>query len=161
MKKLAIIILTIICVFSLFCFFKRDNSNTFFWFDPKDFTVVDEQDTHGGFHGDGSYYLILDCSNNTEKALKIVDGWNKLPLSENLDLIMYGGEKGGITYVYHLSEEAHIPRIENGYYCFMDRNSEAEDPSDDTLLLDRASFNFTIAIYDSDSNKLYYFVFDT
>ena len=98
----------------------------------KDFSVVEELDTHGGFLGDGSYYLILDCSNNKEQALEKVEGWNKLPLSENLNLIMYGGEKDGVTYGYELAEEAHMPSIDNGYYMFEDRHSESNDSRDDS-----------------------------
>lgn len=133
----------------------------FFGFSKDDFTVVDEADTHGGFHGDGSYYLILDCSENREKALENVKGWKELPLSKNLNIIMYGGEKDGMTYGYNLAEEAKIPEIKNGYYYFFDRHSESTDASDDTNLLARASFNFTLAIYDSDTDRMYYFEFDT
>ena len=133
----------------------------YFGFAKKDFSVVDELDTHGGFHGDGSYYLILDCSNGKEKVLKKVENWNKLPLPENLNLIMYGGEKDGVTYGYELAEEAHMPAIDNGYYMFEDRHSESKDSRDDSELFDRYSFNFSIAIYDCDTDKLYYFEFDT
>ena len=128
-------------------------------FYKNDFTVVDELDTHGGFHGDGAHYLILDCSNNVETALKNVEKWKKLPLSEHLEVLMFGGEKNGIAYGYNLSEEAHMPKIENGYYCFMDRQSE--DTSDDSGLFTRYSFNIILAVYDSDTNMLYYFKFDT
>ena len=138
-----------------------DKTTEYFGFVKKDFSVVEELDTHGGFQGDGSYYLILDCSDNKEKALKIVEEWNKLPLSENLNLIMYGGEKDGIAYGYELAKEAHIPKIENGYYIFEDRHSEKADSSDDTQLFNRYSFNFSIAVYDCDTAKLYYFEFDT
>ena len=37
-------------------------------FDKSDYTVVKEEDTHGGFHGDGDYYLVVDCSSDPEKA---------------------------------------------------------------------------------------------
>ena len=130
-------------------------------FAKKDFLVVEELDTHGGFHGDGSYYLILDCSNNKVKALEIVKDWKTLPLTENLNLIMYGGEKDNVTYGYELAKEAHIPKVKNGYYIFEDRSSESKDSTDDTELFDRYSFNFSIAIYDCDTDKLYYFEFDT
>ena len=96
--------------------------------------------------------------------LKIGDGkknWNELPLSENLNLIMFRGEKNGVTYGYELAKEAHIPKIENGYYIFEDRSSESKDSTDDKELFNRYSFNFSIAIYDCDTNKLYYFEFDT
>lgn len=39
-----------------------------FGFQKNEFTIVEESDIHGGFHGDGSYSLILDCSTNKEKA---------------------------------------------------------------------------------------------
>lgn len=120
-----------------------------FGFAKKDFTVVEEIDTHGEFHGDGSYYLILDCSDNKDKALEKVKNWNKLPLSENLNNVMYGNS---------LTEEAHLPTIENGYYKFKDRQTDSTDDSD---LSDKASYNFSLAIYDSDTDKMYYFDFDT
>lgn len=161
MRKIFAIMLALTLINVLSACSADTQSNDYFGFSEQDFTVVEEQNTHGGFHGDGSYYLILDCSNNTEKALKIVDDWNSLPLSENLELIMFGGEKDGINYGYDLSEEAHMPEIENGYYCFRDRHSQAEDSSDDSELLSRSSFNFSLAVYDSDTNRFYYFEFDT
>ena len=140
-----------------------------FGFAKRDFSVVDELDTHGGFIGDGSYYLILDCSDNRDKALEKVKDWNKLPLSENLNLIMYGGEKDGVTYSLDLAEEAKIPKVENGYYIFEDRYlenpedrySENRDTKDDSWLFDRGSYNFSIAIYDCDTDIMYYFMYDT
>ena len=136
-------------------------SDDYFGFSKREFAVVEEQDTHGGWLGDGYYYLILDCSGNADEALKKVAGWNSLPLSENLNLIMYGGEKGGVFYGYELSETAHMPAIKNGYYYFVDRHSEAKDASDDSGLFDRFSFNFSLAVYDSDTNRFYYFEYDT
>lgn len=138
-----------------------NDTQEYFGFAKNDFSVVEELDTHGGFLGDGSYYLILDCSNNKEKSLEMIKDWNKLPLSENLNLIMYGGEKDGVTYGYNLAEEAHMPKIENGYYMFEDRSSESKDSTDDSELFDRYSFNFSIAVYDCDTNIMYYFEFDT
>lgn len=161
MKKFLAIIIVSTFLIALSSCSINPRSDLYFGFSKQSFTVVEEMDTHGGFHGDGSYYLILDCSNNVDAALSNVANWNQLPLSENLNLIMYGGEKDGMTYVYNLSEEAHIPAIENGCYCFKDRHSEANDASDDSGLFSRASFNFSLAVYDCDTNRLYYFEFDT
>ncbi len=133
----------------------------YFGFSKQDFTVVAENDTHGGFLGDGDYYLILDCSDNTEKALENIEGWKRLPMSENLELLMFGGEKNGEAYGYMLSEYAHMPRIENGFYFFEDRFDGAENPCDDSELLSRYSFNFSLAVYDCDTNLFYFFAFDT
>ena len=130
------------------------NTYEYFGFTRRDFSVMDELDTHGGFHGDGSYRLILDCSGNRQEALEIVRGWKPLPLSEN-------GSKAGMWYGYNLVKEANIPTIKNGYYIFKDRHSDSIDRTDDSELFDRTSFNFSIAIYDSDTDIMYYFEFDT
>lgn len=123
--------------------------------------VLNEMDTHGGFHGDGTYYIVLDCSNSDKELQDNISKWNKLPLSENLELIMYGGIKNGITYGYNLSSDANIPQVENGYYYFLDRHSEATNIHSDEELFNRYSFNFSIAIYDSDKKILYYLREDT
>ena len=101
MKFTKIIIVTIIvCLFLTSCNTVGSGQNDYFGFKTSVFTVVDEKDTHGGFLGDGDYYLILDCS-------------------------------------------------------------EAIDKSDDTNLFRRYSYNFSVAVYDLDTNTLYYFEFDT
>lgn len=154
MKKKYLIIICYIIVLTLAVgIFWGATRRDYFGFSKRDFTVIEEADTHGGFHGDGSYYLILDCSENREKALNNINDWNELPLSENLNSIMY---EGG------LAEEVNIPKkVENGYYRFYDRHSESADSSDDSELFDRASFNFSLAVYDSDTDMMYYFEYDT
>ena len=162
MKFAKIIIVTIIvCLFLTSCNTIGSGQTTYFGFKTSVFTVVDEEDTHGGFHGEGSYYLILDCSEETEQATELINDWVPLPLAENLQLIMYGGTKNGVSYAYNLAEEAHWPTINNGVYKFVDRHSEAVDKSDATNLFNRYSYNFSIAVYDLDTNTLYYFEFDT
>ena len=136
-----------------------DITTPYFGFTKKDFEVVEELDTHGGFQGEGSHYLLLDCSDNKEKALEIVRDWKKLPLSKNLNHIMYGEED--INFEINLAEEAHIPKIENGYYIFVDSQAEGKNNGDDSELFNRYSFNFEIAIYDCDTDRMYYFEFDT
>ena len=136
-------------------------SEAYMGFAKSDFTVLSESDSHGGFHGDGVYALALDCSENKEAALDILQDWPSLPLSENLQLILYGGEKNGVSYEYDLAEQAGIPEIKNGYYCFTDRNSKSTDAKDDTELFSRSSYNFSLALYDSDTDRLYYLEFDT
>lgn len=161
MKKLYLSIIGIILILSFAaCSIKQEDSD-YFGFDKKNFTVVEETDHHGGFHGDGKYLLVLDCSENKERASSVLSGWNKLPLSENLDLIMYGGRKNGVSYAFHLAEEANIPKIEHGYYYFCDRHSMSKDSRDDAELLDRHSFNFSLGLYDSDADRMYYYEFDT
>jgi hypothetical protein len=105
--------------------------------------------------------MILDCSQNKAEALAIVQGWRPLPLSESLQVAMYGGTVGEITYGYEFAEDAHWPAIQNGVYKFVDRHFEAKDPADETAFLYRYSFNFSIAAYDFDTDTLYYFEYDS
>ena len=59
---------------------------------------LDEKDTHGGFLGDGEKQVIYKC-NKSFDINNIVKKWNKLPLSENLSIYLYGDAvKNGITY---------------------------------------------------------------
>ncbi len=143
------------------CAAKPDRLKTQLGIDRSDFTVVSETDTHGGFHGDGMSCLVLNCSGNREKAMAAVSGWKPLPLSENLSLIVYGGERDGVSYEYNLAEQWGMPKIENGWYRFIDRDSESTDSGDDTQLFNRASMNFTLAVYDGDTDLLYVCDFDT
>lgn len=107
--------------------------------------VVSAEDTHGGFHGDGLGYMRVhytDGSVTGEMAEN--EHWNALPLPDKFSPFEF------------------VPtEIENGYYWFYDRNSEASTPYDDSELLDRCSYNFTLAIYDSDNNDLYLYIYDT
>ena len=157
--KILTIVAVICCIFSA-CDTIENRRIEFLGLEMTDYTIVEEEDTHGGFHGDGHYYLILDCSENPSQVHEIVKGWKELPLSDNLDLVMYGGVRGDILYGYNFAEDAHLPTISNGVYKFVDRHSEINQ-SDDTNLLDRASFNFSIAVYDFDTDTLYYFEKDT
>lgn len=123
-------------------------------------TIEEEKDTHGGFHGDGEYVVKANCSSEQQKILDQLDDWNKLPLPENLQLIMYGGERYGVTYSYNLAKKANIPEIINGYYYFLNRHSDAiNEHSDD--IFGKSSRNFTIAFYDIDTSMFYYYEEDT
>lgn len=126
---------------------------------------IEYMDDHGGFHGDGEKFakIVFDNKNGLDILSQIEKSnrWNKLPLTENLNLIMYGGVKDNIEYSYNLAEKSEIPEIKNGYWYFIDRHSESLHPEKDNELFDRHSFNFTIAMYDTNNNTLYYFEFDT
>ncbi len=74
---------------------------------------------------------------------------------------MYGGIKDNTEYAYKLADEFNIPRIENGYWLFIDRHGDSVDNYDDVELFNRHSFNFTLALYDAYENMLYYIEFDT
>ena len=131
---------------------------------PKDIKI-EYEDTHGGFHGDGETVAVVEFNNSIGEDIQSEmlnnEGWNKLPLSENLDLIMYGGKKEGMDYAYNLAELLDMPSIENGYWFFDNRHSNSISPKEDSNLFNQSSFNFTIAVYDIDTQTLYYLEFDT
>ena len=132
-------------------------------------TILEESDSHGGSHGDGM--LFQQISFEDDKVLEEIKGnqnWKAFPLSRNIEALVYGvkEETEDCVRMYgpYLTDEnwnTIIPEIQNGYYYFYDRHSDSEDPYNDENVLDRASLNFTLALYDSDHNVLYYVEFDT
>ena len=117
--------------------------------------LIDNSDSPS-FNGDGEYFVKADCSNDNENMLNQIRFWNELPLPEDVRLIMYGGEKNGRTYSYDLADKAGMPEIKNGVYLFDDRHIQS-----DKDFLDRASYNFTVALYDKDLDTFYYYEYDS
>ncbi len=126
--------------------------------------IVSSVDTHGGFLGDGEKITILhfsdkQCLKDIEKSLK----WNAYPLPENLAAIIYGYKdelKGRIILpVVKNEEEAPIvPMVQRGYYCFINREENSSRSIDTIFIRPR---NFTVAIYDLDSDIMYYIEYDS
>lgn len=115
-------------------------------------------DTHDGFHGDGEQIIKINCNENSNDILEQLDDWNEFPLTENLQLIMYGGVRDKMSYEYNLAQKNGIPQITNGYYYFIDRQSNSND---DKEIFNRHALNFTLAIFDVDTNIMYYYEIDT
>ena len=116
-----------------------------------------DEDTHGGFLGDGEYFAKIECDTENES---IKESWKELPLGAEIQKIMtliQCGDKGCLTAF----ERYNIPNIKNGYYYFVDRHSEAVDKHNEEELNNRASYNFSVCIYDSDNKLYYYYELDT
>ena len=62
---------------------------------------------------------------------------------------------------YNVDKEMEMPNIENGYWFFLDRHSKAIDKYEYSEMFDRASSNYSIVVFDTDSNTLYYYALDT
>ena len=125
--------------------------------DASEGVVVESYDDHGGFQGDGTSYAVLSFADEKlEQGIAAPGGWHQLPLTENLETLIYGtrtetaatGPFIGIT----------MPRVENGYWYFYDQQGETED---DSLVLTRSSYNYTFALYDTENDLLYYCEYDT
>lgn len=127
--------------------------------------IISESDTHGGFLGDGKKIVIYYCGDDFNTK-NILNNWKKFP-SENLDIYFYGGAvKNGITYPKKDEENYSIPKLENGYYYFIDNYSKNYNDSDDIYSDDKIldmgrPHNFTLTVYDIDSNYLYFYEIDT
>lgn len=110
------------------------------------------EDTHGGFLGDGTTYI----------RLKFYDGalpenfwydvrWHSLPLTENL--------AGWVPRIN--GEAACALGVQTGWYYFRDRHSEAEHDWDDAPINGRFSYNFTLAVYNTDTQTIHFLKLDT
>ena len=165
MKKLVLLLLMI---FSLVGCGKKDIQSDIsgnIGIDVSRGTVLTDSDSHGGFHGDGMTFQQISFE-DSELSDEIKDNgsWKKMPLSQNIEALVYGIEEDTSSigpYVTDENGDTIIPDIQNGYYYFYDRHSESTEPYNDKDVLNRASFNFTLAVYDSDNHVLYYVEFDT
>ena len=121
---------------------------------------------HGGFHGDGISCVALQFPNSqVADAIAANAAWTPLPLDETAQALAYGvtREDGGEVfsagpYLTDDSGDPLLPGIANGFYRLIDRHSDAGDGQN---LLERASLNVTLAVYDADSDTLYFCEMDT
>ena len=120
-------------------------------------TVDFSYDDHSGFHGDGTMYAVLSFPDDTlEDMISAPGGWYALPLTENLQTLIYGNWTE--TKVIGPFVGVAVPAVEQGWWYFYDRQGETHDDSE---VLNRGSFNYTVAIYDADQNQLIYIEYDT
>lgn len=136
--------------------------------DLTDAVILEETDTLGGFHGDGTACIALELTSIQAEAIQAAVGtephWHALPLTETAEIILYGISEDGWTsgpYLHNDDYEPLVPEVENGCWFFLDRHSQATDNVTDAGVLSRWSFNFSIALYDADSRILYYLELDT
>lgn len=111
-------------------------------------------DDHGGFHGDGLRTDKLQFSTQdgdlVEAHIKSRgDLWNEGFFDDYLGDVVYRNGHG--------ATEADWPRYpEHAYWFFKDRHSQQEK-----ALTERHSWNYTAALFDADTDTLYYLEFDT
>ena len=125
--------------------------------DIKSGKVLTAWDEHGGFHGDGTAYAVLGFSDSSVlEQIENSDDWNPFPLDDTVTILVYGTDGAG-PYLTDENQEPLLPKIRNGYYLLIDRQEDQEEPD----MLKRYSMNFTLAIYDTDTDRLYYCEEDT
>ena len=157
LKKLCLIILLLIIVYIiyLYTFYDYIFYSSIIETPIPMFAKIEEKDTHGGFHGDGEALIKVYFSyKQAEKFIRKIDKnihWNKLPMKDILQTCINN----------NTTDEISVPIIENGYWFFLDRHSKATNKYNYYDMFDRASSNYSIAIFDIDSNVLYIYSLDT
>ena len=162
------IVLLLLMIFSLVGYGKKDiqsDISNSIGIDVTKGTVMTDSDSYGGFHGDGMMFQQISFEDSKlSDEIKDNGSWKPMPLSQNIKALVYGIEEDTSSIGPYLTDEngdTIIPDIQNGYYYFYDRHSESTEPYNDKDVLNRYSFNFTLAVYDSDNHVLYYVEFDT
>lgn len=157
MKKI-LCSLFVICALCSGCGNKQSKIFKSIELDDSKCKIEKEIDSHGGFHGDGDYFARIECSDIDYNELS--KNWKKLPLSEPLVKVteMEQCDDKGCFNIY---DKFSIPVVENGYYYFIDRQNDSKNKFDDTELNNRSSWNFTLAILDTDTGIIYYYELDT
>ncbi len=156
-KRLSLIILLLIIVYIiyLYTFYDYNFYSSLIETPIPMFAKIEEKDTHGGFHGDGEALVKVYFSDKqAEKFIRKIDKnihWDKLPMKDILQTCINN----------NITDEISVPIIENGYWFFLDRHSKATDKYNYYDMFDRASSNYSIAIFDIDSNVLYIYSLDT
>lgn len=162
-KSLFISIFLVICIFSLTACHNDplDSISNEIGIDITHGKEISFFDDHGGFHGDGQTYAVIKFSdNNVLNSIKNASQWKTLPLDETIKTLICGVKDENFNNGPYLADNngnAVFPPIKKGYYLFIDRNNEGSSAN----ILNRFSFNFTITIYDIDTNTLHYGKLDT
>ncbi len=121
---------------------------------------ISNYDTHGGSYGDGTTCIAYRFDDDTVlEEIKSSSEWSEFPLDDTVQALVYG-LSDGTTHVGPMlnDNEGHpiVPEIRNGYYLLIDRQNDTTAD-----ILHRYSFNFTLGLYDTDTNTFYLCELDT
>lgn len=115
--------------------------------------------------GEGRSCIAISFDDDT--VLEEIKGnfeWKAFPLDDTMQALIYGleDETGGTSgpFLSDNQQNALVPDIQNGYYILIDRHTE-KDKATGADILNRGSFNFTVGLYDIDTNTLYSCKLDT
>lgn len=162
MKKIStsFLLLTLLMSVLTACGEKSDKLAEVLGLDISNGEEISNYDTHGGFHGDGTTCIAYRFDDDTIlEGIRSNSEWNEFPLDDTVQALVYGvSDETSQIGPYLTDDEGHqiVPEIQNGYYLLIDRQNEAV-----TDVLDRVSFNFTLGLYDADTNILYFCELDT
>ena len=162
MKKVITSLLILILLLSVLtaCGAKSDEVAKVLGLDVSKGEEISNYDTHGGSHGDGTTCIAYRFDDDTIlEEIKSSSEWSEFPLDDTVQVLVYGLSDGTTQIGPMLNDnEGHpiVPEIQNGYYLLIDRQNDATAD-----ILHRYSFNFTLGLYDTDTNTLYLCELDT
>ena len=166
MKKLGWIGIVLVFVFSLAACGSQEPQEIVseaLGVDASTGSTMSSMDTHSG-NGDGTSFVVLHFDGDEMiKQIKADAAWQPFPLDETVQTRVYGVSDATSSIGPFLTDEdgkALVSEIANGYYRLIDRQVE-EDQATGADILNRASFNFTVGLYDTDTNTLYCCELDT
>lgn len=113
-------------------------------------------ETHGGFNGDGETYyeikLYREFFENYKSTFE--SEWHKLPYTDEISKLT--------------ENQVIAPKVNNGYYYFCNRTPDYNEDGDYVELEDKNIhpsiynvMNYTLAVYDTDYNRMYFYELDT
>ncbi len=112
-------------------------------------TITSSYDTHGGWLGDGTSCFAIQFEGGAVlEEIRSSLEWSEFPLDDTVRAL--------VSMMNGSEEHPIIPEIQNGYYRLIDRQNDATAD-----ILHRYSFNFTLGLYDTDTNILYFCTLDT
>ena len=143
-------ILTIVLIYLLYDNSVYSQIKKEFRIDVTNCKKIKSKDTHGGFHGDGVLFAILDCSQSNETIINQIKEWDTLPITDESILLQF--KRFQLDDFYNDEVKNYdILNKQNGFYYFKGKNQ-----------YDYGDYaNFDIAIYDSDNFVFYYFEYDS
>ena len=97
-------------------------------------------------------FSLIGCGDKDTVAYNLKLNVSSGEVAESFDT--HGGFNGdGATFA---KIKSLIPEIKNGYSMLIDKQDKSL-----TSMLERASLNFVLGVYDTDTNTLYYYELDT
>lgn len=128
-------------------------------------TLEDYNDTHSAMSDGTTFAKIVFADGAVEERIRQDARWNTLPVSETAETLFYGTseERDGTVYsagpfLTDRDGAPLFPKVKAGYWFLLDRQTGF---AGEVVMLNRYSFNFTAALYDSASRTLYFAKLDT
>lgn len=126
--------------------------------------IIKLEDTHSKFHSDGNLLVIVQLTDRSlEKKLADSQEWQAFPLDKTAQTLLYGSKIGDEQvgpFVIDRDGNKLFPPVSSGYYWLKDRQPETEQQIKKGISGNDLG-KFTLAIYDSQKNMLYYCKMDT